>query len=335
MSDFAALKATLKRGALVAAANWPVVLIQFVAESTFKLLIGVPIVGGALLVTLALGRDLTDLLRGDARDIVTTVGATLVDQPLAFSSFVLSLTLVLGGGGAMMFLVKGGTVAVMAAGEREAGNVEHVPLRASTLQRASGYSVEAFIEGCRRLFRRYLRLGLALSGVYVASAGLYLAVVFGGYRVASETGFEMGWTVIAALCTGILLVWITVVNLLYLLLQLVVAVEDCSVRHAVRFVVALFEARGRDLAAVFLLVFSLVVVATVASIVATAGLSVISFVPLLGLAAFPLQAVAWLVRGLVFQFLGLTATGAYLSLYRTAGAEVAVARTTARLRTAS
>jgi hypothetical protein len=176
---------------------------------------------------------------------------------------------------------------------------------------------------------------LALCGVYGASAGLYLAVVFGGYRVASETGFEMGWTVIAALCTGILLVWITVVNLLYLLLQLVVAVEDCSVRHAVRFVVALFEARGRDLAAVFLLVFGLVVVATVASIVATAGLSLISFVPLLGLAAFPLQAVAWLVRGLVFQFLGLTATGAYLSLYRTAGAEVAVARTTARLRTAS
>ena len=85
----------------------------------------------------------------------------------------------------------------------------------------------------------------------------------------------------------------------------------------------------------FLLLFGLVVLATAASIVATAGLSLISFVPLLGLAVFPLQAVAWLVRGLVFQFLGLTATGAYLSLYRTAGAEVAVARTTARLRTAS
>lgn len=335
MSDFATLKATLKRGALVAASNWPVILIQFVAESTFKLLIGVPIVGGALLATLALGRDLTDLLRGDARDVVTAVGATLVDHPLAFASFVLSLTIVLGGGGALMFLVKGGTVTVMAEGERQAGNIEHVPMRLSTLQRASGYSVEVFIDGCRRLFRRYLRLGLALYGVYGASAGLYLAVVFGGYSVASETGFEMGWTVVVTLCTGILVVWITVVNLLYLLLQLVVATEDCSVRNAVRFVVALFEARGRDLAAVFLLVFSLVVVATGASLVATAGLSLISFVPLLGFAAFPLQAAAWLVRGLVFQYLGLAATGAYLSLYRTAGAEVAVIRGTARLRTAS
>jgi len=39
-------------------------VIQFVAESTFKLLLGVPIVGGAVLVALALGRDLQELLGG-------------------------------------------------------------------------------------------------------------------------------------------------------------------------------------------------------------------------------------------------------------------------------
>jgi hypothetical protein len=51
---------------------------------------------------------------------------------------------------------------------------------------------------------------------------------------------------------------------------------------------------------------------------ATAGLGLISFVPLVGIAVLPLQAAAWLVRGIVFQFLGLTAFGGYLALYRAA-----------------
>ena len=41
------LKAALKRGALVAAANWPLVIVQFVTESTLKLMLAVPIVGGS------------------------------------------------------------------------------------------------------------------------------------------------------------------------------------------------------------------------------------------------------------------------------------------------
>ena len=35
-----------------------------------------------------------------------------------------------------------------------------------------------------------------------------------------------------------------------------------------------------------------------------------------GLAVFPLQIVALLVRGLVFEYIGLTALGASLTLYR-------------------
>ena len=34
------------------------------------------------------------------------------------------------------------------------------------------------------------------------------------------------------------------------------------------------------------------------------------------LAALPLRLLTWLVRGLVFQYLGLVAVGAYLKLYR-------------------
>ncbi len=61
-------RTALKRGALVAAANWQVVAIQTMAETTFKLLLAVPIVGGAFLVTLLLGKDLSEVLGGDLRE---------------------------------------------------------------------------------------------------------------------------------------------------------------------------------------------------------------------------------------------------------------------------
>ena len=37
-----------------------------------------------------------------------------------------------------------------------------------------------------------------------------------------------------------------------------------------------------------------------------------------GLAALPLQVAAWVMRGVVFQFVGLTAALAYIHLYRRA-----------------
>jgi len=40
-------------------------------------------------------------------------------------------------------------------------------------------------------------------------------------------------------------------------------------------------------------------------------------VPFVGLAAIPLQIFAWLVRGVVFQFIGLTGVATYLRLHRT------------------
>ena len=57
-------------------------------------------------------------------------------------------------------------------------------------------------------------------------------------------------------------------------------------------------------------------VAATVSILATAGLGLIAFVPLVGLAVLPLQLAAWLLRGIVFEYLALAALGAYLSHYR-------------------
>jgi hypothetical protein len=103
------LKHLLKRGALLTAANWQTVAIQFVAQTTFQVLLAVPIIGAAILVAVLLGADLADLLRGTLRDTFTTITSTLMSEPVALVAFVTAFTLVLLGGSVLMFAVKGGT----------------------------------------------------------------------------------------------------------------------------------------------------------------------------------------------------------------------------------
>ena len=49
------LKYALKRGALIAAANWPVVVVQEIADSLFKVLLAIPHVGRILQVAQVVG----------------------------------------------------------------------------------------------------------------------------------------------------------------------------------------------------------------------------------------------------------------------------------------
>src|SRR5262249_33105966 len=51
------LKDCLKRGVLVTAANWHVVVVQFIADALFKTLLAVPIVGGVFLAVLLIGGE--------------------------------------------------------------------------------------------------------------------------------------------------------------------------------------------------------------------------------------------------------------------------------------
>ena len=310
------LKAALKRGALVAAANWPLVIVQFVAESSLKLMLAVPIVGGAFLVALLLDTSLSDLLRGDAREIVTSIVASLTQSPAALAAFAAACLLVLVGGSMLTWGVKAGTIALLAEAERIAGPVERPPLRFEALRRASVVAIDPFIEGSRRLWRRYVRIGLGLLVVYALTAAVYLAIVFGGYALAENSAVLLGWTAAAAVASSVLIVWITLVNFFYLITQMVVAIEDVSVREGVRLALTFVWGHLREVAAVFGVVLVLVIVATAASILATAGLGLIAFVPLVGLAVLPLQLAAWLLRGIVFEYLALTALGAYLSHYR-------------------
>lgn len=310
------LKVALKRGALVAAANWPLVLVQFIAESTLKVILGVPIVGGIFLVVLLLDADVDQLLRGDIRDIVAAVITSLRANPAALTAFASSLLIVLVGGSILTFIAKAGTVAVFAEADAGAGAIERPPLRLQMLRRANRTGIDPFLNGCARLGRRYVRLGMGLLLVYAVTAAGYLGLLFGGYAVAGNVGILLWWTVIVAAASSAVIVWVTLVNLFYLLAQVVMAVDDVGVRAAVVRVVRFLRAGLREVAGIFGVVLVLVLVAAVASIMATAGLSLIGFVPFVALAVLPLQLAAWLVRGVVFQYLALTALGGYMTQYR-------------------
>ena len=182
----------------------------------------------------------------------------------------------------------------------------------SALEQANQASIERFTNGVQSLFGRYLRLGIGLSVVYALCAGGYAALVFG--RPLSQS---LDWPLLVGLASLTLIVVITLVNFIYLLLQIVVATEDCAVHQAIPHVARLLRRRARDVGQVLAAILALMVMATGASILATAALGLIAFVPFVGLAAIPLQIFAWLVRGVVFQFIALTGVATYLRLHRT------------------
>jgi hypothetical protein len=325
MSDLPGLKATLKRGALVAAANWPLVAVQFVAESTLKLLLAVPVVGGIFLVVLLLGANADEVLAGDVREIVAQVFGAMRQNIAALVAFSIAFAVVLLGGSALTFVIKGGTVSLLADAEATAGPIERPPLSVQAVRRANVVAIDPFLDGCQRLWRRYVRLGGCLLGAYAATAVVYLAFVVGGFRLVENSGVLLGWTVATALASSVLIVWITLVNFFYLITQMVMAIEDIGLRRGLRRALQFVRGSFREIAGIFGVVLLLASVATVASIVATAGLGLINLIPLLGLAVLPLQIAAWLLRGFVFQYLALGALGAYLTHYRHFAARDALA----------
>jgi hypothetical protein len=309
------LKLLLKRGALLAAANWPVIAIQFVAATTFQVLLAVPVIGAAILVAVLLGADLAALLQLSLRDMFSSITTALMSEPVALVAFVAAFAVVLFGGSILMFLVKGGTVDVLIAAHRTAGPIEGEPITLDALRTASRFTLERFTAGCSRLFKPYLAVGLTLIAVYAISGAAYLAFVIYGYRAATDRFLLVGWTFVTALSAALLGAWITLVNVVYLLLQIAIAVDGGGVARAPVAVLRFIRSEFRELVAVFGVVLALVVVATLASALAWSGVGLIAFVPLVGLAVFPLQLAALLVRGLVFEYLGLTALGAYITLY--------------------
>ncbi|HYB97195.1 MAG TPA: hypothetical protein VEC39_19640, partial [Vicinamibacterales bacterium] len=198
-------------------------LVQFVADTLFKTLMAVPIVGGLVLVALVVGGNPFDLLRlDDLTQTVSTMVGVLLAQPVALAAFVLALGVILAGGSVLMFAVKAGSVTVLLAGDRAAGAIEVPPLRLSALREANQATLERFIGGVRRLFTRYLRLGIILSITYALLGAAYLMLAFGPSLSPAVDAVAL------TLASLGLLVAITIVNFLYLLMQIVMAAEDCG-----------------------------------------------------------------------------------------------------------
>jgi hypothetical protein len=309
------LKLLLKRGGLLAAANWPVVIIQFAAQTTFQVLLAVPVIGAAILVAVLLGGDLGNLLQGSMREIFSTITGALTSEPFALGAFIVAFAIALVGGSVLMFLVKGGTVEVMLAANGRVGAIEREPVTLTTVAEAAAFSIPRFVDGCARLFTPYLRLGLVLMIAYAVTAVAYLAFIIYGYRAAGGGVLFVGWTMLAAIATIALFVWITIVNLFYLLMQIALAAGAATIGVALRTIGRFARAEFKELSGVFVIVFGMVVAAWLASALAWSGVGLIAFVPLVGLAVFPLQIAALLLRGIVFEYIGLTAMGAYITLY--------------------
>ena len=312
------LKLLLKRGALLAAANWPTVAIQFIAETTFQILVAIPILGAAVLLSVAVGADLSDLLQGGLRDIATRTAAALTAQPVALVSFGVSFSIALAAASILMFLVKGGVLDVLLAAHESAGAFETEPISIDTIEPAACFTLPRFIDGCTRLFRPYLGLGITLFLAYATTAGIYVAFVVYGYRAASGVIGVVGLTFVAAIAAVVLIVWITLVNFIYLLMQIAMAADGLDLSQGFRVVMAFVRVEFRELAQVFLVILGVEIGATLVSALAWSGLGLIAFVPLVGLAVWPLQIMALVVRGLAFAYIGLSAAGSYLTLYRRA-----------------
>lgn len=309
------LRLALRRGALIAAANWPAIAAQFVAESLVKAGIAIPVLAGLFLVAIDLGTGTADLLDVDLVSTTRLVYRSLAAAPIALAAFIGAVAIAATGCAVVAFIAKGGTLSVLVEGERRAGPVEQPPLRWASIHRADAWSIEGFLGGASRVARRFVRLGLLLLSVYALSGAAYLAFLYWGMRVMAGGGVVAGWPFIALAASSALVVWITVINLAYVLVQMVIAADDVGVREAARRLVRFAYRDARQVAGIFGVVLALMVLAGALSLVATAGLGLIAFVPLAGIIVLPLQVAAWLLRGLLFQYLGLTALSAYLAQY--------------------
>ena len=177
-------------------------------------------------------------------------------------------------------------------------------------------------------------LGIALMVVYAASGGAYLVFVVYGYRAADGRFLIIGWTFIAALAASLLVVWITLVNLVYLLLQIAMAIEDVGLVAACGAVARFVRAEFREVAGIFGVVLGsrarrdagvrAGVVRRRTDRVRAAGRP----------RRVPVAAGGAVLRGLVFEYIGLTALAAYATLYHRHVAQVGRVSDRTRLRRA-
>lgn len=316
MSSALTLRAAITRGALVSLSNWPVVVIDFAIESVYKLALAIPVVGGAFMVAVLLGADVRSLLGDGVLSAADQMLVPLGQAPVALGAFVVAVGIVALGGEVLMFSVKAGTLAVLVQGERAAGDTHRGPVQQATLPAAQAYS-PGFVLGAIRHFRRRAALLAAwLGAVYFLVVAAYVLAVTYGFHWAAQSSWAQAWPLLVLLATSAGVVSLTAANLVFDLLRVVMVTDDCRVSAALARVRTFLLADARQVLGIFGVMALVVMLATAASITATAALTLVAWVPLAGLIVIPLQAAFWVIRGLFFQYMGLATISAYQCQYR-------------------
>jgi hypothetical protein len=310
------LRAALKRGALVTVANWPVIVVQFIVVSIARVALAVPIAGGAFMVAVLSNADVTSIFAGGLRSAAGIVIASLLNRPVALWSFVAALCVVAAGSGVISWLTQAGVMGTRTAGERGAADLHRPPLRMDAVRKARAFSVEGFLAIAARFGRRFVLLGAWLYVGYAILATFAVAALILATRLADRDGWSFVLPLSAVVVTAVGLVGVGALQLTQALLQTIMTTDDCRLSVSVARLRLFLLHDARQVLGIFGVVLLLVLLATAASVLATTGLALIAWVPLVGLAVVPLQLAAWLVRGVLFHYMDLTAWSAYQSQYR-------------------
>jgi hypothetical protein len=317
MSAALHLRAALKRGALVALSNWPLVIVQLAADSLYKLALAVPVVGGVFVVSVIAGADASQVLSKGLTEAAQKVFDLLASTPAALGCFVLALGLVAAGAAVVMWVARAGMLPLLVAGELAGPDPHRLLMTGEGLRQARAWSFPAFLDALRRFSRRYMFVGSALVLTYIAIGAAFAVAIVASDRLSDRGGWSFAWPFVALLIASAAVIAIVMVNLLADLLQVIIASRDCSVAEAWRSLRAFLVHDARQVAGVFGVVLGLVTLATLASILVVASLWMIASVPFIGvIVVVPLQIAAWFLRGVVFEYVDVTALSAYISQYR-------------------
>jgi hypothetical protein len=301
---------------LITLANWPIVLIGFLAECIYNLALAVPVIGGAFMLALLMGVDVQSLLSDGTLTAIDRMFGPLRQAPIAFFAFLLAGGLVAFAGAVLMFIVKAGTLAVLVQGEQTAGEIQRPPVRLSALRTASAYTVAAVLDGARRFQGRTAVLAAWLSAVYVIVGSAYFTAVTYGLQWALESPWGSVWPLLLVIATSMGVVSLAAANLVFDLMRVVIVTDDCRVSEAARRVRTFLLADARQVLGIFGMMGLVQLISWAASFAGTAGLTVAAWAPLLGLIVLPLQLVFWIVRGLFDQAAALATLSAYQTQYR-------------------
>lgn len=311
------LRAALTRGAWVTATAWPVVFIDFVLDTGLKLALALPALGGGLVMAALVAPDLDGLMTEGPGAALEAIVHSLATRPIALASFITAVAVVGLAGAPLVFAIKAGTLAVLVDAERTATRPHYDGTTWRDVRQATGFRPRSMVDGIRIFWRRAAILALGLGVAYLVVAAAYVLAVGASAPVPSAPDTQtLPWPALVFVATsaGVVILWIG--HLLHDLLRLVVVTDDCGVAVAIGRLSRFLIARTRQVLGILFVMAAVRIVAGTASLLAAAGLGVMAWLPVVGLAFLPLQAAAWLLRGVLLQYMQSATLVAYQTQYR-------------------